>query len=119
VAIRSCSALGAQSRHSGAWVRGRRDKFVGASSISTPMTFIPSSGPYFANPSAFMLDTHTLQLYPRWRDDVYIGAFYEPPSPMLVKEAVKSWVPRGTCPAYFCLLVPRVQATVSHNHEED
>jgi hypothetical protein len=32
---------------------------------------------------------------------------------------VKSWVPRGTCPAYFCLLVPRVQATVSHNHEED
>jgi hypothetical protein len=35
------------------------------------------------------------------------------------RKRVKSWVPRGTCPAYFCLLVPRVQATVSHNHEED
>jgi hypothetical protein len=34
-------------------------------------------------------------------------------------QVVKSWVPRGTCPAYFCLLVPRAQATVSHNHEED
>ena len=28
-------------------------------------------------------------------------------------------VPRGTRPAYFCLLVPRVQATVSHNDKED
>jgi hypothetical protein len=28
-------------------------------------------------------------------------------------------VPRGTCPAYFRLLVPRVQATVSHNDKED
>jgi hypothetical protein len=35
------------------------------------------------------------------------------------QQAVKSWVPRGTCHAYFCLLLPRVQATVSHNHEED
>src|SRR5271156_1978068 len=40
VAIRSSICLGAQSSHSGAQVRGRRDKFAGASCISTPMTFI-------------------------------------------------------------------------------
>jgi hypothetical protein len=39
---------------------------------------------------------------------------------------VKGWVgwmpavlPRGTCPAYFCLLLSREQATVRHDHEED
>jgi hypothetical protein len=37
----------------------------------------------------------------------------------LLMVSVKSWLPRGTCPVYFCLLLPREQATVSHDHEED
>jgi hypothetical protein len=37
----------------------------------------------------------------------------------LLMVSVKSLLLRGTCPAYFCLLLPREQATVSHDHEED
>jgi hypothetical protein len=54
----------------------------------------------------------------RVTDSVRVTARWEELMSML-SEIVKSWVPRDICSAYFCLLVSRVQATVSHNHEED
>jgi hypothetical protein len=60
---------------------------------------------------------HSSDLDNRARVCLNCGRIHEDRHDMMV--ICQELVPRGTRPAYFCLLVPRVQATVSHNDKED